>query len=324
MKLTRLLIPATAVALLLTGCSASSTATAITKDASGQECAVPGTASDAVQVDGEFGEIITLDSKLPIAPGKKIERTVLIDGEGTPYPAGDIALANYSLFNGKTGEAVEAPSGIFVPNDIEQLVGANWAYEAVRCGAPGQRAAIVASVDEVLGGADPAAQGFVDLESTDSFVVVFDFLDPEAEAVEPACDTLTPRDDAYPEVDLGDGTTEPKITIPECMEPPTELELEVLKEGTGAVVQDGEAVMTNYVGVKWNGAERFDGSWNETGVRFPTTGVIQGFRDAMVGQKIGSIVQVTMPPEMGYGNSPGHNLEHDTLTFVLELIELTE
>lgn len=301
------------MALLLTGCSASSGGGSITEDASGEACAVQGPGSKAVKVDGKFGEEMKLTSKLPIEVGDKIERTVLIEGDGAKaFAEGENVTANYTIFNGNTGELVNSIPEAPMSNVADQFVGAEWALEAVRCGAAGQRVAIVTTVDDALGGMDPADAGFTDLKKTDAFAIVFDFI-----PVEEACEKLTPRDEKFPEIDLGDGTTEPKITIPECMEPPAELEIKVLEEGDGAVVKEGDVVMTNYVGVDWNGAERFDGNWSETGIRFDTNGVIEGFKQAMVGQKIGSTILATMPSELGYKDGM-------TRTFVLQLVELTE
>lgn len=311
------------MALLLTGCTAGPGGGSISEDASGEACAVQGAGSKAVKVEGKFGEEMKLTSKLPIEVGKTLERTVLIQGESSKaFAEGEEITANYTIFNGKTGEVVNTIPDAAMANVADQYNGAEWALEAVRCGAVGQRVAIVTSVEDALAGMEPAEAGFEDLKKTDAFAIVFDFTASEAPA-EP-CEKLTPRDEKFPEIDLGDGKTEPKITIPECMEPPAELEVKVLEEGDGAVVKDGDVVMTNYVGVKWNGAERFDGTWNETGVRFDTKGLIAGFTQAMVGQKIGSTILVTMPPELGYGTSPGHELEKETLTFVLQLVELTE
>lgn len=301
------------MALLLTGCSTGGSGGSISEDASGSECAVQGSASKSVKVDGKFGETMTLTSKLPVKAGEKVERTVLIDGKDSKaFAEGQRVTANYTIFNGKTGEVVNPVVDKVMTNTPDEFEGAAWALEAVRCGAVGQRAAIVTTVDDALGGADPADQGFTDLKKTDSFVFVFDFT-----GAEEACEKQTPRDEKFPEVDLGDGASEPKITIPTCMEAPAEFELKVLEEGDGPVVQEGDVVMTNYVGVDWNGAERFDGNWTETGVRFETNGVIEGFKQAMVGQKIGSTILVTMPSDLGYKDGM-------TRTFVLQLVSMTE
>ncbi|GAA2844300.1 peptidylprolyl isomerase [Leucobacter komagatae] len=324
MKLSRLLLPTAIVgALLLTGCTTGSTTT-ITKDATGESCAPAGAASKSIKVTGDVGGEIKLTSKTPIEIGDKTERTVLKEGKGEVFAEGQVATANYTIFSGKTGEVVNIAPDMKFPNDPAQFVDAEWAYDAVRCGAVGQRTAIVTSVGKALGDVDPAERGFTDLKKTDAFVFVFDFT--EADEVAEPCEKLEPRDEKFPEVDLGDGKSEPTITIPKCMEPPAELEVKVLEEGDGPVVAGDEKIMTNYVGVKWNGGERFDGNWSETGIEFSTAegALIQGFTQAMVGQKIGSTVLVTIPPELGYGGSAGHELQNDTLTFVLQLVSKVE
>ncbi|KAM9866331.1 hypothetical protein ACIFOC_00535 [Leucobacter aridicollis] len=314
MKLSRLFIPTAIVgALLLSGCSTGSD-TVISKDASGEACAPAGAASKSVKVTGDVGGEIKLTSKTPIEAGDKIERTVLKNGEAKPFAEGQVATGNYTIFNGKTGEVINVAPDMKFPNEADQFADAKWAYEAVRCGSVGQRTVIVSSVADALGDVDPAERGFTGLAKTDAFVFVFDF----TEAAE-VCDDPKPRDEKYPEVDMGDGKTEPTITIPSCMEAPAELELKVLEEGDGPVVADNEKIMTNYVGVDWNGAERFDGNWSETGIEFSTAegALVEGFRQAMIGQKVGSTILVTMPSEMGYNDGM-------TRTFVLQLVSKVE
>lgn len=312
-------LPMTLLAATLAGCSAGGGGGSIATDASGVACVSSGSASDAIKVDGEFGESLTLASDTPVSAGE-VQRSVLIEGDGVVFAEGQSTTASYTIFNGKTGEVINSMADAELPNNVDSLTGASWAYEAVRCASVGERTAIVMSVDEALEGGDPAESGVEDLSSDDAFVFVFDFTGAAA-----VCDALTPREENYPEVDLGDGSSEPTITIPECMEPPTELEIEVLVEGDGAVVAADQSIMTNYVGVKWNGAERFDGSWDETGIEFSTAegALIDGFTRAMIGQKIGSTILVTMPPEMAYGEAgAGHPLSGHTLTFVLQLVSV--
>src|SRR5690606_36386409 len=147
-----------------------------------------------------------------------------------------------------------------VPLQMQGVVSHPLLGEALRCATEGQRVAVVVPLAELLQGADPAEAGLSDVSEKDSIVVAVDTTKiTRGEGETAACKKLDKRDEKYPEVELGDGKSEPKITIPECMEPPAELELEVLTEGDGAVVEDGDTVMTNYVGVDWNGAERFDG-----------------------------------------------------------------
>lgn len=316
MKRSRLLLaalPLTLAATLLTACSgAGGGATGPSADAAGVACTPGGDASRSIKVEGDFGADLTLTSSTPVK-SQGIERTVLTEGTGDVFAVDANAQTTVTIFNGKTGELVNHVPESAMPNTEASYQGAEWAYAAVRCGQEGQRVALVVPVKDALGGTDPSQAGFKDLAADDSFVIVIDFLPPFQEQA--SCQKVEPRDPAYPQVDLGDGTTEPKITIPECMEAPTTLETKVLVEGTGPVIGDNEQVMTNYVGVYWNGAERFDGNWTATGIQFSTQqgALIDGFRQAMIGQKIGSTILVTVPSDLGYKDGK-------TRTFVLQLV----
>lgn len=267
--------------------------------------------SKAIELKGEFGGELELTSETPVV-AEELQRSVLIEGKGDPVEDGATVEGQLSIFNASNGEALSSETAQLTKSE-EQLQ--PWAYQMLNCSSVGDRVAVAAPVADILPEGAAAQAG---LEEDGSIIMVLDILEP--------CENLTPRDEKFPEVDLGDGTSEPKITIPKCMEPPTELEVEVLVEGDGAVVAADQNIMTNYLGVKWNGAERFDGSWSETGVQFSTAegALIDGFTQAMVGQKIGSTILVTIPPEMGYGGTPGHQLEKDTLTFVLQLVSVAE
>jgi hypothetical protein len=284
-------------ALLTTGCSTGS-------DAPG-DCVAPGDASNAVTIDGDFGGTISLASETPITVNE-LQRTVLIEGDGDALADGDVVDATFNIFSGADGELLSSEEAQVV-NSEEMLL--PWALDTLACSSIGDRVAAVAPVSEIL---DPAvAEGF-SLAQSDSLVLVFDLI-----ALEQGCEAVVPRDENYPEVELGDGSSEPLITIPECMEAPTELEIDVLVEGDGPVVAENQQIMTNYVGVDWDGAERFDGNWSETGIEFSTApgALIAGFTQAMVGQKVGSTILVTMPPELGYNDGM-------TRTFVLELVSV--
>lgn len=311
-KRMRPLIPvAIAAALLLSGCSGSSGNASV--DATGAECTPEGTASKSIEVSGEVGTDLKLTSTEPLA-AESFERTVLTAGEGDVVEAGQSLPVAMTMFNGDDGSVLQQVPESAVEFSEDALV--PWAYEGMRCATSGEQSALIASYTDVMGDVSPEEAGIEGITTETPLVIVMQFGKITAGAgVAPTCEELDPRDEKFPEVDLGDGTAEPKITIPECMEPPTELELEVLEEGDGEVVADGDSIMTKYVGVDWNGAIRFDGNWTEEGIEFGTSegAVIEGFRQAMIGQKIGSTILVTMPSELGYQDGM-------TRTFVLQMV----
>ena len=99
---------------------------------------------------------------------------------------------------------------------------------------------------------------------------------------------------------------EPEITIPD-VDAPTTTTAEVIKQGDGATIAEGDTALVQYKGVLYKGGKEFDSSWSKGA---PTTftisngGLIPGFVKGLVGQKIGSQVMIVVTPEDGYGANP--------------------
>ena len=108
-------------------------------------------------------------------------------------------------------------------------------------------------------------------------------------------------------------------------------------KGEGDVIEPGDMVFVHYRGVILRTGEEFDSSWSrgahanfnaatqeeaaEVGATLP---VIAGFRDALVGQTVGSRVMSLVPAEDGgYGGDRlvqmGHQ-EDDVMVFVLDIL----
>jgi FKBP-type peptidyl-prolyl cis-trans isomerase len=125
-----------------------------------------------------------------------------------------------------------------------------------------------------------------------------------------------------PAVTVVDGV--PTVAKPEG-DPPTELVVQPLIEGNGPEIQDGQAVTMQYVGLTWASGEIFDTSWTKEAVEFTLTegGLITGFVEGLVGQKVGSRVMLIIPPDKGYGaegNPQAGITGTDTLVFVVDLL----
>lgn len=99
------------------------------------------------------------------------------------------------------------------------------------------------------------------------------------------------------------------------------LKVYVLKEGTGPfVVTNRDDVLVFYTGRKTNG-KVFDSSYkngSQSATQLSVNGVIEGFREGLLGMKEGGKKVLVIPPDLGYGNS-GHTLSNDTLIFDIEL-----
>ncbi len=115
---------------------------------------------------------------------------------------------------------------------------------------------------------------------------------------------LTPADwtTDVPEVTF-DADDAPVVTLP-ASGPPTELLLAVLEEGDGEVVTAADSPSLDYQGTSWQTGEVFDQSYGSSPIALPATGYVPGFSAAIIGQKVGSTLLMSIPPEFGYGSRP--------------------
>jgi peptidylprolyl isomerase len=116
----------------------------------------------------------------------------------------------------------------------------------------------------------------------------------------------------------------PEIDFPGG-EPPAELEITDIWEGTGAEANPGDVVRVHYVGVAYSTGEEFDASWNRGDpLQFELGAghVIAGWDQGVQGMKVGGRRQLVIPPGLAYGDqgagasiAPG-----ETLIFVCDLV----
>ena len=107
--------------------------------------------------------------------------------------------------------------------------------------------------------------------------------------------------------------------------PSDELLVEVLKEGDGQVVEPGDTIHCHYLGQVFDGGV-FDNSYDRCQALSFQIGVgmvIRGWDDGLVGQRVGSRVLLSIPPEYGYGarGVPQAGIGGgDTLVFVTDIL----
>jgi FKBP-type peptidyl-prolyl cis-trans isomerase len=129
---------------------------------------------------------------------------------------------------------------------------------------------------------------------------------------------------AVPAVSWEDGK-KPKIDAG-VGDPPEKLKVKVLKEGEGRKIQKADFITAHYSGQTWKG-KGFDNSYQRklpSGFPIGVGGVIDGWDKGLVGQTVGSRVELVIPPEMGYGDSPPQGSaigKGDTLVFTIDIKE---
>lgn len=337
----RSLVPVALAALLLaTSCASPSTPPEVPDSSTGSSpsatagadpdvdldaCAAPGGASEGVQVDGEFGGSVTLNSDLPVT-ADTLQRSVVIEGDGDKVAQGSEVTVSVTIFNGASGDVIEAYPAASMIVSPEALL--EWAYRGVNCAVIGERAVVTVPAAEALG-ENLEGSGFA---PEDTAVIVFDITGQPPGTLEPG--DLLPRAEGepeaapagFPDVAVADDGL-PTITMPTDAPAPTELSIATLITGDGDVVSEGDRVYVHYRGVIWRTGEDFDSSW--TGgqpVDFLTTEVIGGFSEALVGQTVGSQVISLVPADTAEGGYGAEQLQtmgyeaDDVMVFVLDIL----
>jgi peptidylprolyl isomerase len=98
-----------------------------------------------------------------------------------------------------------------------------------------------------------------------------------------------------------------------------------LTPGRGAIVNSGQRVSVDYIGVNGTSGQAFDSSYGTAPTRsfvLNESGVISGFVKGLVGATIGSRVLIAVPPADGYGvqGQPAAQIgPTDTLLFVVDI-----
>ena len=120
--------------------------------------------------------------------------------------------------------------------------------------------------------------------------------------------------------------SKPVLTFPSD-EAPAGLQIQVLDEGSGRVVEAGDRIVAHYLGQSWNG-NVFDNSYDRgqpLDFQIGVGQVIRGWDDGLVGQRVGSRVLLSIPSELGYGDRgvPQAGIKGgDTLVFVTEILDV--
>ena len=120
-------------------------------------------------------------------------------------------------------------------------------------------------------------------------------------------------------------TEKPEIEFP-YGDPPAELTVVDISVGSGAEAKPGQSVRVHYVGVAYSTGEEFDASWNRgepLEFRLGAGRVIPGWDQGLIGMKVGGRRQLTIPPDLAYGDrgAGGVIKPGETLIFVCDLVD---
>jgi peptidylprolyl isomerase len=286
--------------------SSKSPSASASTDANGCTTYSSGDTSKSVKVTGDFGTTQTATFKTPLeATG--LQRTVVDAGDGKQTVKGQNLDVLLSVYLGKDGKSLGTqPASLKVGDTaIPEAFGA-----AVNCVPIGSRVVVTAAAKDIYGEQGNPNLG---IAGTDSLVIVTDVIGEKKPLVPQAWKQNPPK------VTFGKGA--PTLKLPGTT-PPSSLLLKVLRAGDGDVVKDGDTVTVDYQGTNWRTGKIFDQSYGKQPASFQTDQVVPGFGAALVGQKVGSRVVVSIPPKYGYGangNAQAGIKGTDTLVFVIEI-----
>jgi peptidylprolyl isomerase len=121
-------------------------------------------------------------------------------------------------------------------------------------------------------------------------------------------------------------TEKPEIDFPGG-EPPADLQITEVWEGTGAEAKAGDMVQVHYVGVAFSTGEQFDASWDRGDplqFQLGVGQVIAGWDRGVQGMKVGGRRQLIIPPDLAYGDrGAGRDIAPgETLIFVCDLVSV--
>ena len=306
------------LAAVLTGCSTPGSAA---------DCEAPvaeGAASKLISVSGEFGSAPTVDFPTPLKTATT-QSSEIIAGTGDGLVPDQLVKLDLSLYNGTTGAVISEGEydgtnlASIILDEAQTLPGL---ARGLECAQVGSRVALIVSPDDGLGPAGGDPNGGI--AADDSLVFVIDVVQASLLRADGA---NQPVASGLPSVVLApDGT--PGITIASS-EPPTKLEVGVLKKGNGAKIKEGATATLHYTGVLWNEKTVFDSSW-QTGkpAEFLIAdgsktegGLIPGFAQALIGQTVGSQVIAVIPPDLAYGDEASQTVPAgSTLVFVVDIL----
>jgi peptidylprolyl isomerase len=268
---------------------------------------------DAITVTGPAGEKPTVTVPAPWA----IDRTqtrVLDSGSGDVVPETGLIKVHYIGVNGRTGESFDDSYSRGEPADFP-LQGVVTGFQL---GLTGQRVG-----SRVLIGM-PGADGYdpsggnasAGIELGDSLLFVAEIL--EIALTGPRGDTVKPPA-GLPEV--SGEADHPVVTIASGLTTPSQLQIQVLIEGSGPAIGAASLLEVDYAEYTWSGRLARQ-TYGFTPVQGYLDGAIPGWQEALVGVKQGSRVLLIVPSDKAYpkGNKQIDVKAGETMVYLIDVL----
>jgi peptidylprolyl isomerase len=276
---------------------------------------------DAVTISGDVGTAPEVKWKGAMDAGK-VESETVTEGDGDALKADESVLAHLWIGNGFSKKQAfstydEKQAELLTVNDQLPPFLAD-----IKDAKVGSRLAITASAEEAFGATGNSGLG---IGNKDSVLVIVDLVSkvldqPDEEGERSPVPDWMPAIDSAKGVVTGfnfDGTPAPTDVLRRVQ----------LIKGTGPRVEKGQTIAVRYLGEVFGGDKPFDENFSGEGT--PTTfgigagKVIKGWDQALNGVPVGSRVVLSIPPELGYGETGNEQAGikgTDTLVFVIDVL----
>lgn len=274
----------------------------------------------SVKVTGKAGEAPKVDVGSKPFEAEQTESDVLSEGDGETIAADGNVLVNYVGVNGRNGKEFDSSwkNNSPVPFSLDGVV------PGFKKGLAGKKVG-----DRVLI-AMPSKDGYgkqgqpqAGIKGGDSLIFVVDLLATYGSAA----------DGEEVKVPAGEPTVQLKGDQPESVEipkadPPKDLVVSPLLQGDGEKVGENSTIVMHVLAANWRTGKTVDSTWAQgSPTLLPLAqSQIEGLNKGLVGQQVGSRVQITVPPDMGIGQDikEADVKKDDTMVFVVDILASTE
>lgn len=269
-----------------------------------------------VNVTGDFGGSVTATFPMPLVQRDAATTAIVDEGDGAVVRPGEFANAVVTIVDATTGSPLDGGTLTrLVSDEAPRLT------TAIECAAVGSRIVAVGPASELIG-ADYLEENALGFAPDDTLVYVIDVLDSFLGRANGA-DRLPQN--GLPTISLAPNGR-PGFTFTNAAAP-DDLRISVLKEGDGAVVTATDAVVVHYTAVSWDSRTVLDSTWESGTPALVLAGdgttsdgsAIPGFAEAIVGQRVGSQVLVSIPADLVSADGSGQSA-----LFVFDVLGIRE
>lgn len=282
---------------------------------------------------GSVSDLVKTTASTATFPTPLVAKTSQVSmnkvGTGAPIENGDQVDYTFTIYNGKTGEALggsQSTSRTGATNSAK----ATSVVRSLRCARAGARYTLVSTVKDAFG----KGAGGSEFGDQDTLVIVVDVKDRflgKANGV-----NQLPLDGMPNVITAVDG--QPGIVIQELAKPTT-LRISTIKAGSGPAIKNNAVVHVKFTGwswptsssdkpVVWPGGTSSDGTTVPAGdstwttnraadIKVTSSGMPVGLYKAVMGAKVGSQLLVVIPPKDGFGSSAAAYGFSDTDTVIM-------